>query len=155
MPFPFAAAAAGIAAVGLISGFIASKKASKAAKEEAAEQARLEGMVTDEKIRTLGIDERTLYGETVSGYARGGVQAVGPTLGGGALPQTGTPQTVLGEQAREFAYQKDITQKVGATKAQAALTRGKNVADAYRWSGYANVASGISNILTSYAATKN
>ena len=148
-------AGAVIGAVGLISGFLGRRKAASSAKKEAKEQARLEGLVTQEKIRTLGIDERTLYGETVSGYARGGVQAVGPTLGGGALPQTGTPQTVLGEQSREFAYQKDITQKVGATKAQAALTRGKNVADAYRWSGYANVASGISNILTSYAATKN
>ena len=149
-----AIAGAVIGAVGLISGFLSSRKAASSAKKEAKEQARLEGLVTQEKIRTLGIDERTLYGQTVSGYARGGVQAVGPTLGGGALPQTGTPQTVLGEQAREFAYQKDITQKVGATKAQAALTRGQNVADAYRWSGYANVASGISNILTSYAATK-
>ena len=155
MAWPIFAAYAAVQAVGLITSYIGSKKAAASAKEEAAEQARLEGMVTDEKIRTLGIDERTLYGETVSGYARGGVQAVGPTLGGGALPQTGTPQTVLAEQSREFAYQKDITQKVGATKAQAALTRGKNVADAYRWSGYANVASGISNILTSYAATKN
>ena len=153
-----AAAAVGIAAVvvgavGVISNFIGSKKASKSAKKAAKEEARLEGLVTQEKLRTLGIDERTLYGETMSGYARGGVQAASPTLGGGALPQTGTPQTVLAEQAQEFRYQKDITQKVGATKAQAALTRGKNVADAYRWSGYANVASGISNILTNYAAT--
>jgi len=60
----------------------------------------------------------------------------------------------LNEQAREFRYEKDINREVGASKAQAALTHGKNVADHYRWSGYANVASNASNILTNYSAMK-
>jgi hypothetical protein len=144
-------AAAAIGAVGLISSFIGSKKASKAAKDAAKEEARLEGLVTGEKIRTLGIDERTLYGQTVAGYSGGGVQGIQPNLGASNVT-AGSPMSVLAEQKKSFAAEKDITSKVGASKAQAALTRGKNVADAYRWSGYANVASSVSNILTNYSA---
>jgi hypothetical protein len=146
-----AVAIAAIAAVGLITSFIGSKKAAKSAKEEAKEQARLEGLVTGEKIRTLGIDERTLYGETVAGYAGGGVQGMQPNLGASNVT-AGSPMSVLAEQKKSFAAEKDIIGKVGASKAAAALTRGKNVADAYRWSGYANVASSVSNILTNYSA---
>jgi hypothetical protein len=153
MPAPLAVAAAGIAVAGLITSFIGSRKAAKAAKKEAKEEARLEGLVTGEKIRTLGIDERTLYGETVAGYAGGGVQGMQPNLGATNVT-TGSPMSVLAEQKKSFAAEKDIIGKVGASKASAALTRGKNLADKYRWSGYANVASSASNILANYSAMK-
>jgi hypothetical protein len=146
-----AIAIAAIGTVGLITSFLGSKKAAKAAKEEAKEEARLEGLVTGEKIRNLGIEERTLYGDTLANYAMGGVQGIQPNLGASSVT-SGSPATIIAEQKKSFAAQKDITSKVGASKAQAALTRGKNVADYYRWSGYANVASSASNILTNYAA---
>jgi hypothetical protein len=165
-----AVAAVGIAAAGLVMDFVGSKKASKAAKKEGAEQARLEGLVTDEKLRNLRTEQRSMYGETLAGYAGGGVLARAPSLesnltlgdsfggagayGGSDSVMTGSPGSVINEQALSFAKQRDITRKVGATKAQQALTRGSNIADQYRYSGYANVASGISNILSTYSAMK-
>ena len=146
-----AIAGAVIGAVGLISSFLGSKKASSAAKEQAREEARLEGLVTQEKLRTLGIDERTLYGQTLAGYAGGGVQGISPNLGQTSIT-AGSPQAILAEQKKSFGAEKDIISQVGASKAQASLTRGKNLADQYRWSGYANVASSVSNILSNYSA---
>lgn len=148
-----AVAAAVIGAVGLISNYIGGKKAAASAREQAAEEARLEGIVTQEKIRQLKVDERTMYGETLAGQSGSGVQAVSPSLMGSA-PTSGSPQVILAEQAKTFQQQRDITAEVGASKAQAALTRGSNLADQYRWSGYANVASSVSNILTNYSAIK-
>jgi hypothetical protein len=144
--------AVGVGVAGLISTFIASKKGSSAAKKQSKEEARLEGLVTQEKIRTLGIDERTLYGETLSGYAGGGVLGIQPNLGATNVA-AGSPQSVLSEQKKSFAAERDIVGKVGASKAAASLTRGKNLADQYRWSGYANVASSVSNIISNYQAT--
>ena len=149
-----ATAIAVIGTVGLISGFLGSKKAAKGAKKESKEQARLEGLVTAEELRRLGIDERAMYGQTLAGYAGGGVQARAGTLGSEARLQTGSPQEVIQEQASEFAQQRQITSDVGATKVSQALTRGKNVADQYRWGGYANVASGVSSLLTNYTMLK-
>ena len=153
MPAPAAVpiAMAAIAAVGLISSFIGSKKAAKAAKKQSKEEARLEGIVTQEKIHRLGVDERTLYGQTLAGQAGSGVLGMQPNLGATNV-MAGSPQTVLDEQAKSFAREKSIVGEVGASKAAAALTRGQNVADQYRWSGYANVASSVSNILSNYSA---
>jgi len=148
-----AVAGAVIGAVGLISGFLGSKKASKAAKKQAAEEARINKLTTAERMRQLGIEERTMFGQTLAGYAGGGVQAMAPSLTG-STPQTGSPQTVLAEQAKEFKYEREITSAVGASNVQQALSRGKSTADAYKWQGYSNAASSISNILTSYAMTK-
>jgi len=153
MPPALIAATVVTGVLGTVASFIGSKKASKAAKEEAAEQARLEGLVTGEKLRRLDIDERTLYGETVAGYAGGGVQAIAPSLDQTSL-RTGSPQSVLQEQAKSFRDERKITKEVGASKAQAALTRGKNLADQYRYQGYANVASSIGNILSGYGQMK-
>jgi hypothetical protein len=151
MAWPIFAAYAAVQVVGLISSYIGSKKASKAAKEQAKEEARLEGIVTDEKIRQLGVDERTLYGQTVAGQAGSGVVGIQPNLGQSNV-MAGSPQAVLGEQAASFLQQKNIVQQVGASKAASALTRGKNVAEQYKWQGYSNVASGVSNILANYSA---
>jgi hypothetical protein len=170
MAAPLAVAGLAIGAAGLLMNFIGSKKGAKAAKKEGAEEARLEGLVTDEKVRNLRTEQRSMYGETLAGYAGGGVLARAPSLesnltlgdsfggagayGGSDSVMTGSPSSVINEQALAFAGQRDITRKVGATKAQQSLTRGNNIADQYRYSGYANVASGISNILSTYAATK-
>ena len=165
MPAPAAVpiAMAVIGAVGLISNFLGSKKAASAAKDQASEEARLEGLVTDEKLRQLRIDERTLYGETMAGFAGGGVLANAPTLEGmnmdrllgttgSARPQTGSVLSVISEQSKSFQGQRDITATVGASKVAQTLQHGKNVADQYKYQGYGNAASGISNILANYSA---
>ena len=154
-----AAAAIGVASavvgvVGLISNFVGSKKAGKAAKKQSEEEARLEKLVTDEKLRQLGIDERTTYGQTLAGFASGGVLATAPTLGGGATPLTGSPSTIIDEQRKTFADERSITRQVGASKVAQSLQHGKNVASAYKWSGISDTASGISNILSNWAATQ-
>ena len=143
------AAATGVAS--LITGFIGSKKAAKAAKKQSKEEARLEGLVTDEKLRQLGIDERVLFGETLAGYASGGVQARDPTFDDARL-QTGSPQQVIQEQVREFAAERQITKDVGASKVKQSLDRGSALATQYKWAGYGNLASGISGILGRYSA---
>lgn len=148
-----AIAAAAIGAVGLISSFISSRKGSKGAKKAAREEARLEGLTTQERLRQLDIEERAMYGQTLAGYAGSGVQAVAPGLGQ-AQVQSGSPQAVLSEQAKEFGYQKQITEQVGATKVAQSLARGKNVAEQYKWQGYSNAAGGIANMLTAYQASK-
>ena len=140
-----------IGTVGLISGFLGSKKASKAAKEQAAEEARITKETTAERMRQINIEERTLFGQTLAGYAGGGVQAMAPSLTG-STPQTGSPATVLAEQKKEFRFERDITASVGASNVQQALSRGKSTADAYKWQGYSNAASSLSSMLTSYAA---
>lgn len=135
---PISYVAAGIAAVGLISSFLGSKKASKAAKEQAAEEARLEGIVTTERLRQLGKEERSLYGETVAGYAGGGVLA---TTGAGSVSR------VLQEQRVEFAFEKEVTREAGASRVQQALLGGKSISDQYKYAGISNAASGLSSLL--------
>ena len=134
-----AVAGAVIGAVGLISSFIGSKKASKAAKEQAALEAKHEGEITFERQRQINKEERALAGETRAGFA-----------GGGVIAGQGSVGDILGEQAKEFRFERAITGKVGATKVQQALAGGKATADAYKYAGYANVASGISNILANW-----
>ena len=136
---PLVATAIASTAISTITGFLGSKKAAKSAKKQAAEEARLEGIVTDEKIRRLDIEERAMAGETRAAYA-----------GSGVLTGSPSPQTVLQEQAREFQKQRDVTKEAGASKVASALGQGSATADYYRYSGYANVASGISNMLTTY-----
>lgn len=150
MAWPAIAAAVGVA--GLVAQYVGSKKAGKAAKEQSEEEARLEGLVTQEKMRQLGIDERVMYGQTMAGYASGGVQSFAPTLGGEPRVQAGSPSQIISEQQKEFAAERQITQDVGASKVKQSLDRGTALKNQYKWSGYANVASGISGILGRYSA---
>lgn len=169
-------AALALSAVGLISGFVGSQKAEKAAEKQADLEAAQERKVTDEKIRQLGIEERSMYGETIASYAGSGVQVTPPgqaelrrfsRTNPYSKTSTGydivdapyaagasSPLIVLAEQAKEFAMQRKITKEVGATKVQASLQQGKSTADYYRYSGIANAASSASNLLTTYLATK-
>jgi hypothetical protein len=158
MPGP-AAVPAGIAiagivvgAIGVISGFLGSKKASKAAKKQAEEEARLERLVTGERIREIGREERQMYGETVAGYAQGGVLSSFGTMSDVPRETIGSAQSVLAEQQAEFQRERSITQQVGASKVASGLARGKATASAYKWQGYSNAATGISNILANYSA---
>jgi len=142
-----------IGTLGLISGFLGAKKASSAAKKQAAEEARINKLTTAESIRRLGIEERAMYGQTLAGYAGGGVLGIQPSLNGGG-PMTGSPSTVLQEQAKEYRKEREITQQVGASNVAQALQRGKATASAYKWQGYSNAAASAMNILSSYSAIK-
>ena len=149
MAFPFAAAGAVVGAIGLISGFLGSKKASKAAREQAALEAEHEGLITSERQRQINREERQLYGETRTRFAGGGV------LAGGANSPQGSVGDILSEQASEFRQERAITGKVGASKVAQGLARGKAVADQYKYQGYGNVASGISSILMNWNMLNN
>jgi hypothetical protein len=151
MAAPLLIAAAGIAAVGIISGFLGAKKAGKAAKEQAAEEARIERLTTAERIRQIGKEERTMYGETVAGYAGGGVLSAFGTMSDVPRETIGSAKTVLQEQATEFAFERKITQETGASNVAQSLARGKALARQYKYQSYSNAASGISNILMGFS----
>lgn len=149
------AIAAGIGVASLITNYIGSRKASKAAKKQGAEEARIEGLITDEKLRQLDIEERAQYGQTLGQYAGSGVLGTFQgTDGNAGQPMMGSPKTILDEQAREFGRERDITREVGASNVAQTLMGAKALSDQYRYSGYANVASSISNIMTNYQLTK-
>lgn len=127
----------GISALGMISDFLGGKKASSAAKKAARKEAAAEGAVTVERLRQLEVEERATAGATRAGYAGGGVKA-----------DRGSPLQILAEQAKEFAYEKQITAQVGATKAASAMQRGRDVGNAVKYQSYSNLARGASNIFS-------
>jgi hypothetical protein len=146
---------AGVAAVGIISSFLGSKKASKAAKKQAKEEARLEGLVTAERQREINREERQLYGDTLAAYAGGGVlSSFGTMANTPNVPREtiGSAKSVLTEQQIEFQRERSITQQVGASRVASGLARGKATAEAYKFQGYSNAATGIANILANYSA---
>jgi hypothetical protein len=146
-----AIAGAVIGAVGLISGFLGSKKASKAAKEQSAEEARLEKLTTTERIRQIGKEERDMYGQTIAGYAGGGVLSSFASMGDVPRETIGSASQVLAEQRQEFAFERKITEETGASNVAQSLARGKSLASQYKYQSYANAASGISKILMGFS----
>ena len=147
---PLVAAGIGVAAVGIISGFLGAKKAGKAAKEQAAEEARIEKLTTAERIRQIGKEERAMYGETVAGYAGGGVLSSFGTMADVPRETIGSASSVLAEQQREFAFERKITEETGASNVAQSLARGKALASQYKYQSYANAAQGISKILMGF-----
>ena len=149
---PLLAAGIGVAAVGIISGFLGAKKAGKAAKEQAAEEARIEGLTTKERIRQIGKEERDMYGQTIAGYTGGGVLASFGSMERGDVPREtiGSASPVLAEQAQEFAFERQITQETGASNVSQSLARGKSLANQYKYQSYSNAANSISKILMGF-----
>ena len=134
----------GISALGMISDFLGSKSASSAAKRAAKKEAVAEGRVTVERLRQLEVEELAMAGATRAGYAGSGVKA-----------DKGSPLQILAEQAKEFSYEKQITAQVGATKAAAALQRGRDVGNAVKYQSYGNLARGASNIFSIISQSGN
>lgn len=97
----------------------------------------MEEAVTEERLRQLRVEERTMAGET-----RGRVAA------SGARVTSGSALEVLAEQEREFARERAITAEVGASRAQTALKRGENLARQYRYQGYSDAAGSLANIFS-------
>lgn len=134
-----------LAAVGAITSIMGGNKAAHAARRQAREEARMEGVVTAEKIRQIGKQEVITKGETIAGYAGSGVK-VGRGQGFDQSKAFGSPLTVLAEQAREFARERHIVSEVGASKAAQALGGGRSIADQYKFAGYSQAASNIADI---------
>lgn len=131
--------------------YAGAKKGEKAAKKQAKEQERIEGILTDERVRELDVRERVQYGQTVAGYAGSGVQARAPGMEKHQLnsAQAGSsPQAIIQEAAKEFAKERELTKEVGASNALQIKMKGQATADAYRYQGYASLASGIGDIFT-------
>lgn len=137
---------AALAGLGAITGIIGGNKASKAAKKQAREEARLEGIVTAEKVRQLEKQEVITRGETIAGYAGSGVKVGKNITSEGLRGMSGSPLMVLAEQAREFARERQVTQEAGASRAAQALGSGKAIADQYKYGGYSQAASGFAQM---------
>lgn len=113
---------------GILGGITGASKAKKAAKAEAAVDLR----VTQEKLYNLKQEERQLAGSTRATAAGSGVKA-----------DTGSPLSILAEQARTFARERMITSQVGAEKAELSKVRGDNAASQIRYQG---IGAGLSQI---------
>lgn len=117
--------------IGGVKSFLDAGKAKDEARDAAAEEARLEGIVTDAKVKSLDVEERVLAGQTRARAAGSNVK-----IG------TGSPLQVLAEQARTFADEKRVVRQAGASRAAQAQTRGNMIGNqAYR--------QGIGNAITS------
>lgn len=128
-PITIAAVMAGVGALTNIFGGLSGKKdAEKAAQMQAASDLK----VTQEKIYNLGQEERQLAGQTRARTAGSNVKA-----------DTGSPLTVLAEQASTFAREKMITAQVGAEKAQLTKKRGDMVGSQAVYQGFAQGAQGF------------
>ena len=138
-------AAGVLAGAAAITSFLGAKKAAKSAKQQAALEAEQQEKLTAERIRRLGVDERVMKGQTLAGYAGGGVQAKAPGMNSDQT-QFGSPLVVLAEQAREFQRERDITEETGALQVAQTLERGQGVATQYKYQGYSNAASSLSRM---------
>ncbi len=127
------------AAMGIIA-LVGASSVAKDAKSAAKEQAATDFRVTQEKIYQSKLEERVMAGGTRAAAAGSGVKA-----------DTGSPLTILAEQARTFARDRQFVSDVGAENAKLTLQRGQNVADAARYSG---AASALSAFGRSATATK-
>jgi len=120
-------------AASIFGGMSASKDAKRAAKEEAG----LESIITQSKVVDLEKQEEVLRGQTVAAAAGAGVKTT-----------KGSPLEILAEQAREFAREKLTVQQVGASRASAAMTRGKMVG---RQAMYQGVGQGVSALGSAFS----
>ena len=104
----------------ILGGFKGASKAKEAARAESAMDLR----VTQEKLYNLKQEERQVAGQTRATAAGSGVKA-----------DTGSPLSILAEQARTFARERMITSQVGAEKAELSKVRGDNAASQMRYQG--------------------
>ncbi len=127
--------AAALAVFGIFSGKKAADAQEDAANKAAREEARLEGIVTAEKIRRLNVEERALSGETKAIAAGSGVKAT-----------RGAVRGILAEQASEFDKERQIVRTVGASRAATALQRVSNVGTMAQLAFRTNAFNSASNI---------
>ena len=126
------------AVMGMIS-LIGASKATKAAEREATLAAGAEKFITGAKIANLRTEERNMAGATRAIAAGSGVKA-----------GTGSPLTILAEQAKQFERERVITRQVGASKVASVLERGRNVGSAALYQGYAGAAQAAASAFSYY-----
>lgn len=114
------------------------KKAKEEAEKFAGIESALELKLTGAKIADLKQEERVLAGTTRARAAGSGVKA-----------DTGSPLTILAEQARNFAKDRMITAQVGATKASNVELKGKMVGRQALYQGWQQ---GLTNLSKSLPA---
>ena len=117
-----AAAMAVISALSSIAGGIKGKKSASGAGRA---EARAEGHVTSAKLEDLFAEERNMRGQTLAGAAGSNVKV-----------DKGSPVEILAEQARTFERERQITAKVGASKASILNQRGKMAGDQAAYQGF-------------------
>jgi hypothetical protein len=127
------------AAMGLVSLFGAKKQAS-AAKEAAKAQAAQETRVTQEKVFQSEQEQRQLAGQTRAMQAASGVQ-VGK----------GSALDILQEQAATFERERLVMKQMGGERAQQAIQRGQNVADAAMFKGVTSALQSFGSAATATA----
>lgn len=131
-----AAIVAGVIGVaGIATSLSGSAKAAKAAKGAAANEARLEGIVTEEKLRQMVIEEEDIRGQTIADAAASGIE-----VGKGSVTD------ILAEQAYNFTRERAAVKGAGATRAANALTRGSMAAQQARYEGIGTALNQAANI---------
>ena len=133
----FAVTAVVVSAVGVGYSIYSGEQAKKGAKQAGAAQAQTEAEVTKERVRQIAREEMLTREATVAATAGSGVK-----VGSQSTLQ------VLADQQAEFAREKAITEKVGASAAKAALAEGKAVGAQYQAQGVSGAISGIGNIFS-------
>lgn len=126
--------AAAMAVVSAISSLVGGSKANKSAGKAAREESRLENIVTKSKVKRLEAEKREMAGQTIQTAAGSGVAA-----------DVGSPVDLLVEQAKNFDEEILTTKIAGATRSQAAQTRGKMVGQQAAWQGAGQAASSLSS----------
>jgi transcription elongation GreA/GreB family factor len=124
-----------VAAIGVataVAGLLGSRSAARAAKRAAAAAARQEKAVTEERLRQIDREERSLSGVTLARSA-----------GSGSVVNAGSPLLILAEQAREFDRERLVTREAGASRTRAALQQGDAVASQARAQGLQSLFQGI------------
>lgn len=139
-----------IGAASIGTSLIGGRKAEKAAKAQAAEEARLEGIVTDEKLRQMDIERDVVRGETIAQAAASGVE-VAPGMQDlfdqyGGVYGKGSVLDILSEQAVNFDREREAVVGAGATRAANALTRGSMAATQARYEGISTALNQAANI---------
>ena len=135
--------AAAMAVAGLASSIFGAKSAKKQANSAAGKEAALDLKVTQEKLYNIGQEELQLAGSTRAAAAGSNVKA-----------DTGSPLSILAEQARTFAREKMITSQVGAQKAQLTQQRGKMIGQQAMYQGMGQAASYGSQAFSLFASAK-
>ena len=129
-----AAAMAVISAVGSIVGGI---KGGKSAGAAGRAEARAEGDITSAKLEDLFAEERNMRGQTLAGAAGANVKV-----------DKGSPVEILAEQARTFERERQITAKVGASRASITKQRGEMLGKQIAYQG---ISTGIGQLAGAFS----
>lgn len=131
------------AAMGALSLYGAFKGAD-AAEDAAKAQAGTEMRTTKEKLFQSKAEERQLAGTTRARAAGSGVKA-----------DVGSPLTILAEQAKTYARDRQFISDVGASQASATLQRGKDMASSLRLGGITSALGSFGGSAKSIASAKS